>query len=406
MITSGSSNMPGTSLCFFKIILKDVGSHTELMIPEKVLRVLGEDLKDSVSLNAPSGSQWLVNLKRHEGKVWLQNGWPEFANFYSIGFGYLLVFEYKGDAKFQVLIFHPSSLEIDYPLAASDRPSTSENERVIDSSSSGDVFRPYNSTEASTKLRQEKAKDQVNKDRALSLEKSFKSKNPFFVHLMKESHIVGGGWPNVYIPKNFKEAHNNWKDKDQVILQVEGESWVVYCNLNQQCNQCRISRGWTIFARDNSLGVGDVCLFELINRSKKLFQVFIYRAAKGPEFENLPRVRSKADKARVLESVNAFEPEQPHFSVEVKNSYLYGGSITVPVQFVHKHITKDNCDVILQLPDGRVWSVKCYIKEKCAKFSAGWKNFSKENNLAAGDFCGFELVNQRLLKVVIFRLKS
>lgn len=75
------------------------------------------------------------------------------------------------------------------------------------------------------------------------------------------------------------------------------------------------------------------------------------------------------------------------------------------MQFVHRNITKGSCDVILQLPDGRVWSVKCYINKKCAKFSAGWKNFAKENNLAAGDFCGFELVNQRLFKVAIFRLK-
>lgn len=133
------------------------------LFPEKFLRIFGKDLKDSVSLNTPSGSQWLVDVKRHEGKVWLQNGWPELANFYSIGFGYLLVFEYKGNSKFQVLIFHPSSMEIDYPLAGSDRPSTSKKKIVIDSSSSGDVFRPCKktrtkspSTEASTKLRQEK----------------------------------------------------------------------------------------------------------------------------------------------------------------------------------------------------------------------------------------------------------
>lgn len=426
--SSGRSDMPGKSNSFFKIILTDVGPHTKLLFPEKFSRIFGKKLKDSVSLNTPSGSQWSVDLKRHKGKVWLQNGWPEFAKFYSIRFAYLLVFEYKGDSNFQVLIFEPSALEIDYPVAGSDRlnfvKSSQAKKRFLeidDSSSSespDDVVRPCKktrtnapSTEASSKLRQEKAKaaKKVAKDRALALANAFKSKNPFFVHVMKESHIVGGGWPNVYIPKTFKEAHENWESNDQAILHVADESWVVFCNVNLKCNQCRISRGWTIFARDNSLDVGDVCVFELINRSRKLFKVFIYRAAKETncaENEILPAGRSDADKARVLESVKAFKSKHPNFTVEVKNSYLYGGSITVPVEFISRHITKDSCCVNLQLPDGEVWPVKCYINKKCAKFSAGWKNFSRENNLAAGDICGFELVKQRLFKVVIFRVNS
>lgn len=72
---------------FFKIILTDVGSHTKLLFPEEFSRIFGKNLKDSVSLNTPSGSQWSVDIERQKGKVWLQNGWPD-----SIRFAYLLVF--------------------------------------------------------------------------------------------------------------------------------------------------------------------------------------------------------------------------------------------------------------------------------------------------------------------------
>ncbi|XP_074335332.1 B3 domain-containing transcription factor VRN1-like isoform X2 [Apium graveolens] len=412
--------MPGKSNSFFKIILTDVGSHNKLLFPKKFVTIFGKNLKDSVSLTTPSGSQWLVELKRHKGEVWLQNGWPEFAKFYSICFGYLLVFKYNGDSNFRVSIFEPSALEIDYPVNFV--KSTPEKKRVLEiddfssSESSDNVLRPCKKTrtkapssKASSKPRQEKEKtgNEVAKYRALALANAFQSKNPFFIHVMKESHLVGGGWPNVYIPKNFKEAHKNWKTNDQLILHFAEESWVVYCNLNIKCGQCRISRGWTIFARDNSLSVGDVCVFELINLSKKWFQVIIHRAANDAndaEIEKLPR--SEVDKARVLESVKAFKPKHPNFTVEVKYSYLYGGSITVPVDFISRHITKDSCKVNLKLPDGEVWKVKCYINKKCAKFSAGWKNFAKENNLAVGDICGFELVKERLFRVVIFRVKS
>lgn len=37
----------------------------------------------------------------------------------------------------------------------------------------------------------------MQEDRATAVANAFKSKNPFFVHAMKASHIVGGGWPNV-----------------------------------------------------------------------------------------------------------------------------------------------------------------------------------------------------------------
>lgn len=147
------------------------------LFPENFLRFFGKNLKDNIILNAPSGLEWLIDIKRHKGKVWLQNGWPEFAKYYSISFGYLLVFEYKGESKFQVLIFEPSCLEIEYPLASSDKrtsvQSTRLKKRVIDfddssssddySSSSDDVVgsckktRSESSTsEASAELGQEK----------------------------------------------------------------------------------------------------------------------------------------------------------------------------------------------------------------------------------------------------------
>lgn len=49
-----------------------------------------------------------------------------------------------------------------------------------------------------------KAAKKAVKDRALALAKAYKSKNPFFIHPMKKSHIVGGGWPNVVSYKNIQ----------------------------------------------------------------------------------------------------------------------------------------------------------------------------------------------------------
>lgn len=124
--------------------------HPIQMVPIEFTRRHGKNLHASVFLKAPNGSAWLVNLERHEGDVWLQNGWPEFARHHSVQLGYLLVFEYRGHVDFQVRIFDSSFPEIDYPLNRSANlnfvKSTKMKRRVTDikdSTSFGDVFKPY-----------------------------------------------------------------------------------------------------------------------------------------------------------------------------------------------------------------------------------------------------------------------
>lgn len=58
-----------------------------------------------------------------------------------------------------------------------------------------------------------------------------------------------------------------------MVLRVLGDdrTWIVkYC-------QSRISSGWKIFASDNNLKVGDVCLFEMINYDAYAFRVLVFR---------------------------------------------------------------------------------------------------------------------------------
>lgn len=77
----------------------------------------GIDLTDIVYLNIPTGKIWKVKLvKEKNTRVWLQNGWPKFVEFYSISHGYALMFRYTGSLRFNVHIFDMSASEIDYPL--------------------------------------------------------------------------------------------------------------------------------------------------------------------------------------------------------------------------------------------------------------------------------------------------
>lgn len=70
-------------------------------------------------LKLPSGAEWKVEMTEHDGEVWLKKGWQEFAKFYSVKQGHFLVFRYKGNSHFHVLIFDASATEIEYSLNSS-----------------------------------------------------------------------------------------------------------------------------------------------------------------------------------------------------------------------------------------------------------------------------------------------
>lgn len=58
-----------------------------------------------------------MELKKWDDEIWLQNGWQEFLEYYSLTHGFFLVFEYtKRNCHFNVIIFDKSASEIDYPI--------------------------------------------------------------------------------------------------------------------------------------------------------------------------------------------------------------------------------------------------------------------------------------------------
>ena len=84
-------------------------------IPKRFVSRYGKNLSNIMFLKVPSGAVWQVGLKRGDGEVWLDGGWREFVEYYSIGYGHFLVFRYEGNSIFHVLIFDRTASEIEYP---------------------------------------------------------------------------------------------------------------------------------------------------------------------------------------------------------------------------------------------------------------------------------------------------
>ena len=63
-----------------------------------------------------------------------------------------------------------------------------------------------------------------------------------------------------------------------VKLQVVDRLWSVKLYIySRKYRSCVVFAGWSTFARENSLRVGDVCIFELTMTDNVVFKVHIFR---------------------------------------------------------------------------------------------------------------------------------
>ncbi|XP_040988501.1 B3 domain-containing protein REM16-like [Juglans microcarpa x Juglans regia] len=100
------------------------------------------------------------------------------------------------------------------------------------------------------------------KSSALQKASGSKSENPYFLAVLSSFLNIKGG--------------------QRVMLQVGEKSWPVKFNSYPHLSYAVLSAGWRTFVKDNSLQVGDVCVFELIKSDDVMLKVSIFRCPSNP----------------------------------------------------------------------------------------------------------------------------
>ncbi|XP_038707772.1 B3 domain-containing transcription factor VRN1-like [Tripterygium wilfordii] len=115
VVLDGSSSSETQSCIFYKLMVGSLLHDRKLRIPGKFAKRYGDELSSTVKLTASDGTVWLVELVKADNKLWLDKGWQEFVENYSIRVGYFLVFRYEGSSDFKVYVFDLETSEIKYP---------------------------------------------------------------------------------------------------------------------------------------------------------------------------------------------------------------------------------------------------------------------------------------------------
>lgn len=79
-------------------------------IPKKFGNSLREKLAGRVALRGPSGHEWKVGLVTDGDMLLLKHGWKAFVEDHSLEENDILIFKYKGNSRFDVMMFDQESL--------------------------------------------------------------------------------------------------------------------------------------------------------------------------------------------------------------------------------------------------------------------------------------------------------
>ncbi|XP_074377325.1 B3 domain-containing protein LOC_Os12g40080-like [Apium graveolens] len=241
---------------FMKLLINDFCK--KLLIPPKFVRLHPGTLPKDCTLK-PTGTQrsWPVRTKLIDNHLFFKKGWKEFAQHYSLQYGNMLIFRYAQDSEFYVDIFDNSSCS-----------------RELVSINTAPVL-----------PRQDKKNDPETAADQLILTLKF----PSFKRTNLKSYVKRTGYlththvhrlqVNEYIllqpiPREFTQTYMKESTNSYVKLLFLDKFWIV--KLWRGGRRIHI-KDWSNFAKENSLELGDVCVFQLIDAKDHTFEVAIFR---------------------------------------------------------------------------------------------------------------------------------
>ncbi|XP_052288120.1 B3 domain-containing transcription factor VRN1-like isoform X2 [Citrus sinensis] len=318
-------------------------SHFFKRIPRKFVKRFGDELSAVATLNVPNGRVWQVGLRKDGRKIWLQDGWDNFAEYHSIAVGYFLVFKYAKNSTFDVLVFDMTACEIDYPYDYEETESEEGDEMETENSVEILSFTKMNTPPVQENQVKPGSKPEKKKIGGIKLETATNSRE-------KKRCPTHGNEHGKLKKAAYHEVETDSSDGDQVFDEHE------------------------LLASLEEMGI------------------FMSEGH---------RYLSVEERQSLVTAVRLFKPQNPSF-VDILRSKKRYSYMYVPSKFSKKHLIRGTRSIKLQDSDGKEWPAQLTWSSGCG-IKGGWPAFSKYKNLKQGHVCVFELIKAKdiLLKVSI-----
>ncbi|CAN1158512.1 B3 domain-containing protein At4g01580, partial [Linum perenne] len=355
----------------------------KLRLPKGFTKEHGAELANEVLFKLPNGAEWQVSVVRGRKRIWFVKGWREFAEFYCLKPSNYLVFGLASRNSLNVLIFDTTltATEIDYP-----NKKTNVIESEYDVASNEAVQRPSSSSPKATaklSLKLHKLRRKNVEGRTASGEELDSNDKQGNTSLATESDST--------CRPNKHDHSTKTRDKPSLgsiqphkLRRTDGMDGTASSSKGQ--NRGRTPHGKTSsipteeagpfsFANDNSLRVGDVCVFELVECcTEPRLNVTIFRASQDGHSHGNTGDQWKRSLAAAFEAANTFTSNQPFFKTAVTTACLKCRQVVCEVS-----VNRYEADLEKRR------TVRVFI-------IGGWGEFVEGNYPVPGDVFVFELI--------------
>ncbi|KAK2665203.1 hypothetical protein Ddye_003777 [Dipteronia dyeriana] len=352
-------------------------------IPEKFVRIFGNEFSNEVTLTVPNGRVWQVGLTKEERKIWFHDGWHEFVQYHSISTGYFLVFEYGKKSTFNVLIFDTTACEIRYPYVKEEPEIVNEDSvAIMDFTTPNPTFHtPKNKVFDKCSRSSSAMPTQLNRARtsfgsafrSSKFKRSYEPQNK----RSKVEEVVGSNQSNAYKVGTHSSDEETEFDEDEFMALLEDMGICVnkrFGNISAEKRERAIAAARLFKPKNPS--------FMVISRS---IDISLRRLYVPANFANRRR-------------------KQPsHFFKVILKSTLEDKKLKIPEKFVRIFGDELSAAVVtLTVPNGQVFRVN--LKKDGSKFwfDDGWHDFVQYNSISVGYFLVFEYRKNSSFNVLIF----
>nr|XP_029152502.1 B3 domain-containing protein REM6 [Arachis hypogaea] len=381
-----------------------------LKVTKSFVKKYWKEVSNPILLELPSGDKIKVRWnKKEDDSIWLNEGWKRVVELLELKHQYFVIFKYKGESKFELIVFDLSAMEIDYLSSKSFRNDyhQGENRNHDDDDDDNQPIETVNERQEQFRRRSRAGACSERPKRVQSDSKIAPKKDN------KPLRI-----PIEFSRKNLHGLEG--KAKIGVNGNMRWDMELRFCG-----DRATFNAGWRNVCNDFGLKFGDVCVFEMIKDTPLFFNFFLIRPKQQPInlcHQNLPdhhqslpqlnKVQGQTSQSRKRKRSSdgtsfrirdrAPNMQENQFILEIKDYHLSGSTVFIPNGFCRRH--KDCLGKLVNLKFGEILRpVKLLAR---GAFSEGWLNFAKECKLNTGDFCSFELVDDQNLIFEVSTKKS
>ncbi|RYR32293.1 hypothetical protein Ahy_A10g046883 [Arachis hypogaea] len=404
---------------FFKIVLRHSLEDGKLKVPKMFNMKHGRGVPNPVYLKPPDGTAWKIDWSEYDGAILFENGWKEFASYYSLHNGHLLWFEYNQTSNIVVYIFDMTCLEIDYPSL--DHVSDDDSIEILNElpprgwPRKTEKAAPKTPSASTSKMVTSSAKTKVVKG---CPERNYPSKDHIddvnMVKVENEPPRRGRGRPR----KTEKAARNKPSPctskkvtssaKNRVVkrcpeIGYPSKNHINNDNMVKVVNEPpRRGRGRPRKTEKAAPKTPSACTSKRFTSSANTRMVKWCPEIDYPskdhiddhnmvKVENEPPRRGRGRPRKKLKA--AVEVSSPSTSKTLWSSVKTGDVEKGPDMLCCKNEEASQSEETgLKMPTIPSASVDPYMACNIVILSSGWVSFARENNLKAGDICIFELV--------------